>query len=202
MHGMAFRVVPREAQEHVPQTEPAVTTGELRRGRWELEGVLALEHQGGVLGGIQERVRSGEADQGQSFPGAGHSDVVQPLAQKQGTQAGTYYKSPDKGLNVACQRQGRSFLGRGVENQTAQLFRGFILREDWIDWISDNQLQNADPGAALQTRRSIEEKMERARHLYIDGDITKAEYSRMKQKPPCSAYTFRNSMMQSRRANS
>ncbi len=110
MHGMAFRVVPREAQQHVPQTEPAVTAGELRR---ELEGVLALEHRGGVLGGIQERVRPGEADQGQSFPGAGHSDVVKPLAQKQGTQAGTYYKSPDKGLNVAYQRQGRSFLGQG-----------------------------------------------------------------------------------------
>ena len=199
MHGMAFRAVPREAQEHVPQTEPAVTAGELRR---ELEGELALEHRGGVLGGIQERVRPGEADQGQSFPGAGHSDVVKPLAQKQGTQAGTYYKSPDKGLNVAYQRQGRSFLGQGVENQAAQLFRGFILREDWIDWILDHHLQDADPGAALQTRRSIEEKMERARHLYIDGDITKAEYSRMKQKPPCSAYTFRNSTMQSRRANS
>ena len=92
-------------------------------------------------------------------------------SQRQGTQPGTYYKSPDKGLGRPCKHKGRAFLGRDFDAQTDQLFCGFTLRDDWVDWIIENHVREADPHAALQRRRSIEEKIGRARHLYINGDL-------------------------------
>ena len=82
-------------------------------------------------------------------------------AQKQGTQAGTYYKSPDKGLNQFCKHKGRSFRGRDFDAQTDQLFSGFTLRDDWVDWIVENYVRGVDPQTALKTRRSVEERIDR-----------------------------------------
>ena len=103
-------------------------------------------------------------------------------SQKQGTQPVTYYKSPDKGLSQSCKHKGRSFLGRDFDAQTDQLFSGFTLRDDWVDWIIENHVRGADPHAALQRRRSIEEKIERARHLYVNGDLTWQGFTKIKNE--------------------
>ena len=103
-------------------------------------------------------------------------------SQRQGTQPGTYYKSPDKGLGRPCKHKGRAFLGRDFDAQTDQLFCGFTLRDDWVDWIIENHVREADPHAALQRRRSIEEKIGRARHLYINGDLTWQGFTKIKDE--------------------
>ena len=103
-------------------------------------------------------------------------------AQKQGTQAGTYYKSPDKGLNQFCKHKGRSFRGRDFDAQTDQLFSGFTLRDDWVDWIVENYVRGVDPQTALKTRRSVEERIDRARHLYVNGDLTWQGFTKIKDE--------------------
>ena len=72
-------------------------------------------------------------------------------------------------------------MGRDFDAQTNQLFSGFTLRDDWVNWIIENHVREADPQAALQRRRSIEEKIERARHLYgINGDLTWQGFTKIK----------------------
>ena len=51
-----------------------------------------------------------------------------------------------------------------------------------MDWIIDNHVRESDPQAALQRRRSIEEKIERARHLYINGDLTWQGFTKIKDE--------------------
>ena len=99
-------------------------------------------------------------------------------AQNQGSMQETYYKSPNKGYDSSCMFKGRSFLGREIDAQMNQLFSGFALREDWIDWIVDNHIKGSDIQAALKKKESLESKMERSRWLYKEGDIDKKEYQR------------------------
>ena len=60
------------------------------------------------------------------------------------------------------------------------MFRGFRLRENWVDWIVDNHVRDANPPDALHRQRSIEQKIERARHLYINGDLTWQGFTKIK----------------------
>ena len=73
-------------------------------------------------------------------------------------------------------------LWRGFEAQTDRLFRGFRLRENWVDWIIDNHVRDANPQDALHRRRSIGQKIERARHLYINGDLTWQGFTKIKDE--------------------
>ena len=99
-------------------------------------------------------------------------------AQNQGSMYETFYKSPNKGHNSHCRFKGRSFLGREIDAQMNQLFSGFELREDWIDWVVDNHIKGSDIQAALKEKQSLQSKMERSRWLYKEGDIDKKEYQR------------------------
>ena len=92
----------------------------------------------------------------------------------------TYYKSPNKGLEQTCGYRGKSFLGRAFDAQMDQLFSGFELREDWIDWIVERHIEGSDIQAALQEKSSIEAKMERARLMYLDGDIDRQKYLKIR----------------------
>ena len=51
-----------------------------------------------------------------------------------------------------------------------------------MDWIIENHVRGADPKTALQRRRSIEEKIERARHLYVNGDLTWQGFTKTKNE--------------------
>ena len=103
-------------------------------------------------------------------------------AQNQGSMGETYYMSPDKGLALTCKHKGRSFLGREFDLQAGKLFGGFKLRDDWVDWVVENHIKESSPESALQKRQSIQDKTERARHLYINGDLDWMGFSRIKEE--------------------
>ena len=62
-------------------------------------------------------------------------------------------------------------MGWRFEEQVDRLFDGFRLREDWIDWIIEHHVKGQDHAAAIQKRHSIQNQVERARHLYLAGEI-------------------------------
>ena len=62
------------------------------------------------------------------------------------------------------------------------LFSGFELREDWIDWIVERHIKGSDIQAALREKRLIEEKMARARLLFLDADIDRERYLKIKDE--------------------
>ena len=76
-------------------------------------------------------------------------------AQNQGSLNETYYKSPNKGLEIFCKFRGRSFLGRDIDAQIDQFFSGFELREDWIEWVVERHIKGSDIQAALNEKRQI-----------------------------------------------
>ena len=53
---------------------------------------------------------------------------------------------------------------------------------DWIDWIVEQHIKGSDIQAALKAKRSIEGKMERARELYLDGDIDREKYVKLRDE--------------------
>ena len=103
-------------------------------------------------------------------------------SQTQGSMAETYYRSPDKGYQVTCKYQGKSFLGRGLHDQTNLLFGGFKLRENWTDWIVENYVRGSDADSALNRRKAIQDRVERARRLYLDGDLDWQSYTKVKEE--------------------
>ena len=103
-------------------------------------------------------------------------------SQTQGRDSGTYYKSPPKGFDTGCDYRGKAFIGRPVDEQTGQIFGDFTLREDWIDWVISNYVLEASVSEAVKKRQAIQDRLERARHLYVEGDYTWAEYTRIKNE--------------------
>ena len=45
------------------------------------------------------------------------------------------------------------------------------MREDGIDWIIEHHVRGQDHTAAIQKRHSIQNQADRARHLYLAGEI-------------------------------
>ena len=103
-------------------------------------------------------------------------------SQTQGRDGSTYYKSPRKGFDTGCDYSGHAFVGRPVDEQIEQIFGEFTLRENWIDWIIDNYVLNASVTEAVKRREAIQGRLERARHLYVEGDITWTEYTKIKNE--------------------
>ena len=97
-------------------------------------------------------------------------------SQNQGSLNETYYKSPNKGLEIFCAFRGRSFLGRDIDAQMDRFFSGFELREDWIEWVVERHIQRSNIQTALNEKRMVEAKLERARLLFLDGDIDRSRY--------------------------
>ena len=62
-------------------------------------------------------------------------------------------------------------MGWRFEEQVERLFEGFQLREDGIDWIIEHHVRGQDHTAAIQKRHSIQNQADRARHLYLAGEI-------------------------------
>ncbi len=103
-------------------------------------------------------------------------------AQKQKARGETYYKSPNKGLTLCCRFLGRSFLGRKFDVQTDDLFKGFQLRDDWKEWVIENYVQKSSLESALRESRAVQAKVERAKHLYINGDLDWHGYTKTKEE--------------------
>ena len=103
-------------------------------------------------------------------------------SQTQGRDSGTYYKSPPKGFDTGCDYRGQAFVGRPVDEQTGQIFGEFTLREDWIDWVISNYVLEASVSEAVRKRQAIKDRLERARRLYVEGDFTLADYTKIKNE--------------------
>ena len=103
-------------------------------------------------------------------------------SQAQGRGSGTYYKSPDKGVDLGCRFKGRSFAGRIFDEQANTLFSSFTLKEDWIQWVLDHHAQGSEVRSALQQRRTIEGRLDRARHLYLEGELTWHGFSKIREE--------------------
>ena len=54
------------------------------------------------------------------------------------------------------------------------------MRRD--DWIVDQHIDGSDIQAALKEKGSIEDPKERARQLYLDGDIDRQRYLRIRDE--------------------
>ena len=108
-----------------------------------------------------------------------HECGTELWSQNQSSGGKTYYKSPDRGMSVVCRHQGRAFVGWQIEQQVERLFDGFQLREDWVDWIIEHHVKGQDYTAAVQKRQSIQNQVERIKHLFVGGHIDETELARM-----------------------
>ncbi len=102
-------------------------------------------------------------------------------SQKQGDQAGTYYVVPRKGNGPKCSHARKYFVGHVFESQVDQIFAGFKLRPDWVDWVIQNYVEGADRNESLQRRATIHKKLERAQELYLEGDLSRKRYLVIKE---------------------
>ena len=101
-------------------------------------------------------------------------------SQHQGRTAGTYYIVPKKGHDDRCAHAGKSIRGQVLEDQADLIFADFTLREDWIDWIIDNYVDQSDLADGIKRREALHQKIERARELYLEGDLSKDRYDLIK----------------------
>ena len=59
--------------------------------------------------------------------------------------------------------------------------------ENCIDWIMDNQVRRSNLHAALKERQSIMGKVDRARHLYINGDLDLRAFTKIQDEAEAAA---------------
>ena len=108
--------------------------------------------------------------------------AVRLWAQGQGSSSGTYYKFPKTGIEEPCGHEGKSFKGRGCDQEVNELFCNVELREEWKSYILEHHVDQSGAQAALALRREHERRLERAKGLYILGDLSWAEYTKVKAK--------------------
>ena len=164
---------------HTKSKKPQVIMGETVEGEGRHQGLISVE----LFEAVRERMAKNRSRRSvSSNMKSEHPHLLTKLlrchecgtelwSQTQSSEGKTYYKSPDRGLSVICCHQGRSFVGWRFEEQVERLFDGFRLREDWIDWIIEHHVKGQDHAAAVQKRHSIQTQVERARHLYLAGEI-------------------------------
>ncbi len=164
---------------HTKSKKPQVIMGETVEGEGRHQGLISVE----LFEAVRERMAKNRSRRSvSSNMKSEHPHLLTKLlrchecgtelwSQTQSSEGKTYYKSPDRGLSVICCHQGRSFVGWRFEEQVERLFDGFRLREDWIDWIIEHHVKGQDHAAAVQKRHSIQTQVEKARHLYLAGEI-------------------------------
>ena len=111
-------------------------------------------------------------------------------SQRQGQDGKTYYVVPKKGTDRKCAHAGQSFVGYVFEGQVDQIFGGFTLRPDWVDWIIQNYVEGTDHNESLKRRETIRRKIERAQELYLEGDLTKDRYLIIKENAEAELTTI------------
>ncbi|MFC1959160.1 recombinase family protein [Chloroflexota bacterium] len=94
------------------------------------------------------------------------------------------YRDPAKDLGKACHQTPKSSKAEKFEGQITEILELLKLQvpDDWRR-IALKKLQHETPGQLLQDqnrRRDIEVKLQRARDLYLMGDIEGAEYRSMR----------------------
>lgn len=85
---------------------------------------------------------------------------------------------------------GRPVVGSVFEDRVDQIFGGFTLRPDWIDWIIENYVEGTDCNESLERRMALQRKIERAQELYLEGDITNERYLIVKENAEAELTTI------------
>ena len=111
-------------------------------------------------------------------------------SQRQGQDGKTYYVVPRKGTDRKCAHAGQSFVGYVFEDQVDQIFGGFTLRPDWVDWIIQNYVEGTDHSEGLKRREAVQRKIGRAQELYLEGDLTKERYLIIKENAEAELTTI------------
>ena len=111
-------------------------------------------------------------------------------SQRQGQDRQTYYVVPKKGTDRKCAHAGQSFVGYVFEGQVDQIFGGFTLRPDWVDWIIQNYVEGTDHNESLKRREAVQRKIERAQELYLEGDLNKERYLIIKENAEAELTTI------------
>ena len=111
-------------------------------------------------------------------------------SQNQGRTAGTYYVVPRKGHDHRCAYAGKSIKGQVIEDQASLIFAYFTLRDDWVDWVIENYLDKSDLAEGLRRREALAQKIDRARDLYLKGDLSKERYDRIKSNADAEIATL------------
>ena len=111
-------------------------------------------------------------------------------SRQQGNRGGTYDKVPDKGLEHPCRHTGKAFNGQVFDDQAGLIFADFTLRDDWVDWIIENYVKNSDQAEGLKRREPPTQKIERARLLYQEGDLSNERYDLIKENAEAEIATL------------
>ena len=111
-------------------------------------------------------------------------------SQNQGRTAGTYYVVPRKGHDHRCAYAGKSIKSQVIEDQASLIFADFTLRDDWVDWIIENYVNKSDLAESLKRREALAQKIDRARVLYLEGDLSKERYDLIKSNADAEIATL------------
>ena len=111
-------------------------------------------------------------------------------SQNQGRTAGTYYVVPRKGHDHRCAYAGKSIKSQMIEDQADLIFAYFTLRDDWIDWVIENYVNKSDLAEGLRRRQALAQKIDRARELYLEGDLSKERYDLIKSNADAEIATM------------
>ena len=111
-------------------------------------------------------------------------------SQNQGRTAGTYYVVPRKGHDHRCAYAGKSIKSQMIEDQADLIFAYFTLRDDWADWVIENYVNKSDLAEGLRRRETLAQKIDRARDLYLEGDLSKERYHLIKSNADAEIATM------------
>jgi hypothetical protein len=76
------------------------------------------------------------------------------------------------------------------DDQASLIFADFTLRDDWIDWVIETYDDQSDLAEGLRRRETLAQKIDRARELYLEGDLSKERYDLIKSNADAEIATL------------
>ena len=96
-------------------------------------------------------------------------------------KVGMVYRDPARDKRTPCGQWLKSVPCEVLEGQINQFLRHLHLPDDWQEEVIAAFSQNVpDQESVTRQRKSIEERLERARKLFIMGDLKEADYLALK----------------------
>jgi site-specific DNA recombinase len=90
------------------------------------------------------------------------------------------YHCPARVRSMPCTARPRLTRADVIDNQVGQLVKRLRLPEDWRERLEELATHQEDKNAMEGRRTYLQGKLRRLRDLYLEGDYTKGEYSRLK----------------------
>ena len=76
------------------------------------------------------------------------------------------------------------------DDQADLIFADFTLRDDWIDWVIETHVNKSDLAEGLKRREALAQKIDRARELYLEWDLSKEHYDLIKSNADAEIATL------------